>query len=185
MSGMLSEGTGSIRGYKFLVKKMKFPVSTIPTFVSLSKLYAHLAGVSVILAVFWAFGYPPDIYILQLPLYILCMFVFFTILSLFTSIISAMSKDFGKLMNSLVSAAFWLSGVIYDVNTVKIPWLKKALMFNPITFICNGYRNCFVYKIWFFEQSKRFGYFIIVTVIMFILAILAYRKFRKEIPDVL
>ena len=35
---MISQGVDAIRKYSYLVTKMKFPVSTIPTFFSLSKL---------------------------------------------------------------------------------------------------------------------------------------------------
>ncbi|MDY6141228.1 MAG: ABC transporter permease, partial [Bacilli bacterium] len=41
MSEMISGGTDAIRRYGYLVTKMKFPVSTIPTFVNLSKLIIH------------------------------------------------------------------------------------------------------------------------------------------------
>ena len=36
MSDMISQGTGAILRYRYLVTKMKFPISTIPTFVGLS-----------------------------------------------------------------------------------------------------------------------------------------------------
>ena len=35
MSEMITSGTDTIRKYSYLVTKMKFPVSTIPTFVSI------------------------------------------------------------------------------------------------------------------------------------------------------
>ena len=37
MGEMLSQGTDAIRKYKHLVNKMKYPISTIPTFFSISK----------------------------------------------------------------------------------------------------------------------------------------------------
>jgi len=185
MSEMLSQGTDAIRKYSYLVTKMKFPVSTIPTFVSVSKLAIHFCLVAIVLILFYAFGFPPDIYLLQLPFYILCMFIFFTIFSLFSSVLASMSKDFANLVKSMITAVFWLSAVLWDINTVTIPWLKSLLMFNPVTFICNGFRNCFIYKVWFFEQPKRLMYFGVITLIMLVLSIFIYKKFRKEISDVL
>ena len=41
MNEMLTQGTESIRKYQYLVTKMKFPISTIPTFVSVSKMYVR------------------------------------------------------------------------------------------------------------------------------------------------
>ena len=185
MSDMLTAGTETIRKYSYLVTKMKFPVSTIPTFVSISKFIVHLVLVGIMILIFVFLGYMPTIYIVQLPFYMLLMFIFFTIWSLFASLLSSMSKDFGNLVKSMVTAVFWLSGILWNPDTIQIEWVKKILMLNPVTFLTNGFRNCFINHTWFWEQPKRLLYFAIVTVIMLVLAIWTYKKLRKEIPDVL
>lgn len=185
MSEMITSGTDTIRKYSYLVTKMKFPVSTIPTFVSISKFIVHLLLVVIVILIFIFMGYPPDIYIIQLPFYMLCMFIFFTIWSLFSSLLASMSKDFGNLVKSMVTAVFWLSGILWNPETITIPWLKKILMLNPVTFITTGFRNCFINHVWFFEQPKRLLYFVIITAIMLVIAIWTYKRLRKEIPDVL
>ncbi|MDR1002591.1 MAG: ABC transporter permease [Oscillospiraceae bacterium] len=185
ISEMLTQGTESIRKYNYLVTKMRFPVSTIPTFVSISKLIVHLILLTIVIVIFWAFGYPPDIYYLQLPFYIMCMFVFFTIFTLTTATLSAISKDFSNLVKSIVTAIFWISGILWDVDTIKIGWLKSVLMFNPVTFVCTGFRNVFINKIWFFEQPQRLYYLIFMTAFMLICSLFFYKKLRKDIPDVL
>ena len=79
MSEMITGGTDCIRKYSYLVTKMKFPVSTIPTFVNISKFVIHLMLIYIVIIIFRLFGYTPDIYLLQLPFYMLLMFVFFNI----------------------------------------------------------------------------------------------------------
>lgn len=185
ISDMLTAGSDTIRKYSYLVTKMKFPVSTIPTFVSISKFIVHVALVFIMIVIFCIFGYMPTVYILQLPFYMLLMIIFFTIWSLFASLLSSMSKDFGNLVKSMVTAVFWLSGILWNPDTIQIGWVKQLLMLNPVTFLTTGFRNCFINHTWFWEQPKRLMYFIIITAIMLILAIWTYRKLRKEIPDVL
>lgn len=185
MSDMITQGAESLRKYRYLVTKMKFPISTIPTFVSLSKLIVHIILIIIVIGIFALFGYMPDIYIIQVIFYMILMFIFFTIWALFSSLISAMSKDFLNLVKSFVTALFWLSGIMWNADTITIPWLRRFLMLNPITFLTNGYRNCFIDKIWFWEQPKRLGYFAIALLIMLILSLWAYKKLRKEIADVL
>ena len=182
---MLTSGSDTIRKYSYLVTKMKFPVSTIPTFVSISKFIVNIALVIIMIIIFCVAGHTPTIYILQLPFYMLLMYIFFTIWSLFASLLSSMSKDFGNLVKSMVTAVFWLSGILWNPDTIQIGWVKKLLMLNPVTFLTTGFRNCFINHTWFWEQPKRLMYFIIITAIMLILAIWTYRKLRKEIPDVL
>ena len=185
ISDMLTAGSDTIRKYSYLVTKMKFPVSTIPTFVSISKFIVHIALVIIMIIIFCVAGHTPTIYILQLPFYMLLMYIFFTIWSLFASLLSSMSKDFGNLVKSMVTAVFWLSGILWNPETIQIDWVKKLLMLNPVTFLTTGFRNCFINHTWFWEQPKRLMYFVIITVLMLILAIWTYKKIRKEIPDVL
>ena len=185
MSDMITQGAGAIRKYKYLVTKMKFPVSTIPTFVGLSKLSVHICLMVIVFIIFLLFGYPPDIYLLQLPVYMLFMVMFFIMWGLFSSMLSSMSKDFLNLVKSLTTAIFWLSGIMWDVNRITTPWLKTLLEFNPVTYIAGAYRNVFIYKLWFWEEPRKLLFFGIMFVIMALLAIWSYRKLIREIPDVL
>lgn len=185
MSDMITQGASAIRKYKFLVTKMKFPVATIPTFVSLSKFAIHLCLMVIVVVIYGVSGFFPDVYMLQLPFYMLCMFLFFTCWGLFSSMLSAMSKDFLNLVKSFTTAFFWISGIMWDVNRIDHGTLHTVLMFNPITYIVSGFRNVFVYKVWFFEEPTHLLYFCIVLVVMMLLAFWSYKKLIKEIPDVL
>jgi teichoic acid transport system permease protein len=185
MRDTLNGGAASIRRYRFLVKRIKYPVDTIPTFVSMSNLATNLVLQLIMIAIFIGFGYMPTIYYLQIPFFILLMFIFFTMWSLFAGVLSAMSNDFLNLVKAFVPALFWLSGIIYDATKIKIVWIKVILMFNPVTLVANGYRNSLIYNKWFWETPGQMRNFVIVMVIMGILACWAYKKLRKDIPDVL
>ena len=185
MGEMLVEGANCLRKYSYLVTKTKFPVSTIPTFVSISKLIVHIALLLILIIIFALYGYGNNIYLLQLPFYILLSFLLFTLWGLFSCFIAAISKDFLNLIKSSTVAILWLSGIIWDPSTLSIIWIKKLLYFNPITFLINGYRNCFINHTWFFEQPKQLLCFGITLLIMLVLALYSYRKFKKEVPDVL
>ena len=186
MEEMINQGANSLRQYNYLVTKMRFPIATIPTFVGLSKIVVHLFLMAVTVIFFLCYGFAPDIYLLQLPIYMILMLLFFISWALFSSMLTCMSKDFFNLVGAATQALFWLSGIIYDVNTMDVPiWLKTFLLFNPITFFANGYRNIFIYKVWIWEQTEVLIYFLIVFFVMAALALWAYRRLYKEIPDVL
>ncbi|MDR1797137.1 MAG: ABC transporter permease [Clostridiales Family XIII bacterium] len=186
MEEMFIQGANSLRVYNYLVTKMRFPIATIPTFVALSKLLVHLALMGITVLFFLCYGFAPDRYLLQLPIYMACMLLFFISWAQFASLLTCMSKDFFNLVGAMVQALFWLSGILYNVHTMNVPdWLKVILLFNPITFIANGYRNIFIYKVWIWEEPAVFGYFLIMLVLMTGFALWAYRKLYREIPDVL
>lgn len=185
MRDMITGGAGSIRRYKFLVTKIKFPTSTIPTFVSMGLLAVHAGLVVIMICIFIGFGYMPTIYYLQIPLYMAMMFLFMTAWGLFAGVLSSISRDFLNLVKSLTQALFWMSGILYDANSISHEWIRNILLFNPITIIANGYRNALIYQRWFWEDPQQLVNFAIVFAVMAILAAWAYGRFKKDIPDVL
>jgi teichoic acid transport system permease protein len=185
MRDALQDGAKSIRSYKYLVKRIKYPVDTIPTFMSMADLLINIILQAAVVVIFMLAGHMPDLFYLQIPLYLLMMFAFFTAWSLFAGMLSAMSKDFQNLVNSVVPALFWLSGIMYDANSITQPLIRKILLFNPVTIIANGYRNAFIYKQWFWESSVEIRNYVFDLIIMILLAIWAYNKLKKDIPDVL
>ena len=200
MNEMLTEGANSLRQYSYLVTKMRFPIATIPTFVGISKLYVHIFLVGLTIVIFLFYGYTPDIYMLQLPIYMFLMLLFFVAWAQFASLLTCISKDFYNLVQAATQALFWLSGILYDVSAMNVPgWLKIFLMLNPISFIASGYRNVFVYKVWIWDDHSPLwirslginvevypiALFAVMLFIMAALALWAYRKLYKEIPDVI
>lgn len=182
---MITAGTDCIRKYSYLITKMKFPVSTISTFVNISKFVIHLILIYLMIIIFRIFGYAADIYIIQIPIYMALMFLFMNAWGLLSGHLAAISKDYGNLVKSFITAVFWLSGIIWNPETIKSATLKKFLNLNPVTFFVNGFRNTFINKIWIWEQPRRLLYFIICLIILNIFSLVVYKKLKKEIPDVL
>ena len=185
MRDMITGGAGSIRRYKYLVTKIKFPVSTIPTFVSMGSLATHAGLVVLMIGIFLLFGYRQTIYYLQIPLYMILMFLFFTAWGLFSGVLSSISRDFLNLVKSLTQALFWMSGILYDANGIDQQWIRNILLFNPVTILVNGYRNALIYNKWFWEDWQQLVNFAIVYAVMLLLAVWVYRKLKNDIPDVL
>lgn len=185
MQELITGGAGCIRKYSHLVTKMKFPISIIPTYYNLSHLYTHFALLGISIVLFMCFGYMPDVYLLQIPLYMIMMFAFFTVWSLLAGMLSAVSRDFQNLVKAFSSAIFWMSGIIYNVEDIETTWIRVMLKFNPVTVISSGYRRAFVYKKWFWQDRVSLVCFSITFLLFALAALWAYRKLRKEIPDVL
>lgn len=185
ISNVFTGGAYSIRKYSYLVTKIRYPVSTIPTFVNLSQLVTHVMVLAVVMLLFILSGKMPDIYWLEIPFYMLMMVLFFTAWSLFSGMLSVISKDFMHLVRSTTMVLFWFSGILYEVSKIKSHTVRRILSMNPVTFVVTGYRNAFVYKVWFWEDLTSLRNFAIVYAVMLGLALWAYKRLVKEIPDVL
>lgn len=185
IQAMIPGGASSLTKHSYLITKIKYPMSTIPTFVSLSQFMIHVMLVGLTLILFILFGCVPDIYCLQLPFFMLLSFIFATTWSLLAGVLGAMSRDFLNFIKSISIAFFWLSGIIYSANAIKIEWVRDLMLWNPVTILVNGYRNSLIYKKWFWETPIELRNLVVVYVVMLLLALWAYRKLRKDIPDVL
>lgn len=185
ISEMLVTGAKSLTSNKHLITKMKFPLSIISTFTNITHFFTHLMLVGVIFVMYFIFKVPLTIYVLQLPIYILLTFIFLNLWSFFISTLVVFSKDLLHLIRSLITALFWLSGIIFNIDSIDIPLINAILDVNPITFLVNGYRNCFLNEVWFFEQPKQLAVFIVILIALSVLGLISYKKLRKEIPDVL
>lgn len=185
INDMLHRGTESMRKYKYLITKIHYPVSTIPTFVSLSNLFVNGVLLLVVYIISLAMGHPPTLYHLQIFFYAFLSFAFFTSWSLFAAPISAISADFSNLVKSVVFAFLWISGIFFDVDTLDNATIATLLKLNPITYIVKGFREAFMSDAWFWEHPVRLAVFLAELLIMFLLGLWSYRKLRKEMPDVL
>ena len=182
---MIGQGVNVFSRYSYLVTKIKFPLAGIPTIYSISNFVIQIGLVVALLAIHFICGQPLDLYLLQLPVAMVLMFVFFDMFSLMTSLLSAISKDFMNLLKTLSTPLFWLSGIIFIVFNLGIPAIELILMFNPITFIVTMYR-CAVYdKMWIWDKPEAIIGFVIVFVVTAIATAIIYRRTHEEVADVL
>lgn len=186
MSDMINTGSDIFHRYAHLVNKLKFPISVIPTFYALSKMIVCVGTFVFMIAISMLCGIHPSRYWLQLPLVLIIMLVFWVAWSIMLSPLSAISKDFAKLIQTLSMPFFWLSGVLFDIrNFDACPPLAMISKFNPVAWFCEATRSCFVYKEWFWTNTEEFLPFLVVFVIVVYAAAAVFKRLYKEVPDVL
>ncbi|MGN0470641.1 MAG: ABC transporter permease [Acutalibacteraceae bacterium] len=187
ISDTINKGSKSIRQNKQFVTKVSFPVSVIMTYTTLSKFFIHLVLMALGYIYLVFAGYIPSIYNLQFFIYAPFMFIFFLVFLWSLAPMSAFSKDFENLITTIMAGLFWLSGIVYNSYELEFEWLRKILLFNPITYFVNGYRKAFICEQWFFEGPYPIENIIIIVEFVFLimLGIFNYNRLRKRLPDVL
>ena len=182
---MINQGSDVFHRYKYLVNKIKFPLSGIPTIFNISTSIIQFGLIVALFAVYFICGQQVDIYLLQLPIALILMVVFFDMFSLLTSLLSGISKDFKNLIKTLSTPLFWISGVIFDVFSLGISWLTTIMMFNPVTFFVSMYRAAIYDKYWSWEKPEAIVGFAAVFLVTLICTVIVYKRVREEVPDVL
>jgi ABC-type polysaccharide/polyol phosphate export permease len=183
ISENITQGSKVIRTHRQFVTKVNFPVSTIMTYTALSRMFIHII-LTFLMYIFVFFAWGPSWYNLQVFLYMPIMFLFFVFLSWSTAPMSAFSPDFENAVASFMTGVFWLSGIIYNSYDLPHP-LDTIMLFNPVNFFVNGYRNCFLYNRPFFVYKTELVIFLAEFVVVFFLGVFNYNRLRKRIPDVL
>ena len=131
--------------------------------------------------IYFACGMPLDVYLLQVPILLVLMFLFWNTVSILFSQLSAMSKDVKNLMSAMSTPFFWLSGVLFDVKDIHIGWVQTMLDFNPITFFVTAFRGAFYDKTWFWNDPSACVGFVVVFAITLLAALFVYKKFNEEV----
>lgn len=188
MSDMINNGSDALHKYPYLVNKVKFPLSGISTLYTLSSFLVNIVLFVILMVIYTAYGMPWDIYLLQIPLLILMMVVYWDIFSMLTSQLSGISKDFAQFMKSLTQPCFWLSGILFNMDMLEpagFGWAADIMLFNPITFFCTAFRDATCHKVWFWEDPVFFGAFVFVFVATLVAMLLVYRRYHEEVADVL
>ena len=179
-----STGTNSIMANSFLVKKVVFRVSLLPMIPLLSALAIHIFFIFFMFGMFLYYGYTPEIYWLQIIYYLFATSILVLGLSWITSSVVVFFKDIGQLVAIIVQFGFWMTPIFWNITTVpeKYHWIIKL---NPMAYIIEGYRNSMIYHKWFWEDINMTLYFWSVTIVLFGLGALTFKKLRPHFTDVL
>lgn len=183
-SEAINSGTAALMEYSYLVKKVVFKISIIPIIKIISSSFTHIFFVCFMLVVYFCMGYAPDLYLLQLPYYSLCLFLFVLALSYSTCAIVIFFRDLSQIINIGLQIGMWATPILWDINTVS-PVIQGILKINPMFYIVNGYRSAMFEKTWFWQDFYSTMYFWIVTVMLFGIGALIFRRLKVHFADVL
>ncbi len=183
-SEALSNGTNALLEYNYLVKKVVFKISILPIIKIISALFVHAFFIMFSLILFVCYGYYPDLYTLQIFYYSFCMFVFVLGLCYVTCSIIIFFRDLGQIISIILQVGIWATPILWNITNLS-PKLRVIFKLNPMNYIVEGYRNALIDKIWFWETFYSTAYFWILTICIFALGSLVFKRLKVHFADVL
>lgn len=184
-SEALNNGTNALREYNYLVKKVVFKISILPIIKIIAATFIHVFFVLVLLVVAAIYGYYPTIYTIQLVYYSGCMFIFVLALSYTTCAVMVFFSDLAQIINIALQIGMWATPILWDINNIGSSKWVSFLKLNPLVYIVNGYRSAIYERQWFFEDFFSTMYFWIVTVVLFGIGALIFKRLKVHFADVL
>lgn len=178
-----TSGSGCLMEYNYLVKKVVFNINILPIVKVLSSLYVHLFFLAIVIALFLFTGYMPDIYWLQIFYYCACTFLLAAALAYLTSALILFLRDLGQIISIFLQVGIWLTPIMWESHLIpsQYLWLMKL---NPMFYVVQGYRNSFIYKVWFWESFAWTIYFAVVTLGILIIGLFVFKKLKPHFADV-
>jgi teichoic acid transport system permease protein len=180
------QGSNSIYQKVNLVSKMNFPVSVLPTIRMVGNSFQFLVLMCILFIVILIHGIFPSIYILQLPYYLICLYMFLFAFSILSSTIATLIRDYQTLLQQIMRMLLYLSPILWNPASEQVPdWLSNILKLNPFYYIIEGIRDSFLGGEWFFENYIYMMYFWVLTFVILYFGTKIHFRFRKNFVDYL
>ena len=182
----LNGGTNALLEYNYLVKKVVFKISILPMVKVISAMFVHCFFVAFALIISSCYGYTPTIHTIQLIYYSFCTFVFSLALVYITSAVVVFFRDLTQIISIILQVGIWMTPIMWDLNMLNgYPVLIKLFKFNPMYYIVSGYRDSMLGRTWLTVHWKWGIYFWCLTIIIFILGTLIFKRLKPHFADVL
>ena len=162
------------------VKKVVFPLETLPWVMALTALFHALIGIAV-----WFVGYflivgVPAPSALLFPLVLLAFFPLLLGIGWLLSAVGVIVRDASQLTTMLSHALLFLTPIFYSIDAVP-PVLREALMLNPLTFVVEELRLVLVYgKV---PQLRGLVVYFILSTLFAWAALALFRRIRPRFAD--
>jgi len=143
------ESTSSISSNAGLIKKVMFPAEALPLVVVLSHLVHFALAVPILLAAIGAFAalgkFTASTTILLAPVLMLLQTIFVAGVAMTVSSASVLFRDLRDIIANLLQLGFFVTPIIYPLESVQTPLLRALLRINPMTPFVVAYQDIFFF----------------------------------------
>lgn len=183
-SEAFSLASNSFLEYSYLVKKVVFNINILPLVKIISSMLVHFFFVALVAVLCILFGYYPSIYWLQFPYYLLCSVCLLFAISLSFASIMVFFRDLGQIISIILLVGMWGTPIAWNLNMFP-EQIHFVFKLNPIFYLVQGYRNCFLYQTWFWEDGKLTLYFWGVVTVVTLVGSFVYDRLKNSFADFL
>ena len=184
ISDNITGSTQSLLEYSFLIKNINFRPGIIPLIKIMTNSIIHLFFIIVLSIVAVSYGQKPSFHWLQIFYYMFCAVTLTLAISWFSSSVQLFARDIGHIIEVLIQLFFWGTPIIWSYKMLPEKFYF-LLNLNPFFYLVQGYRNTFIYKVWFFEHFLTTLYFWGITFIVMAVGAFVFKKLRPHFADVL
>jgi ABC-type polysaccharide/polyol phosphate export permease len=163
------------------VKKISFPNALLPISVTISCYLLNMVGF-ILFLIFYSFTTSPSyMFVLIIPV-LFFQFIFSVGLGMLLSALLPYIRDIGQVLGHVLQAAFFLSPIIYSLESVPEKF-RTLLYLNPMTFFVSSYHKIIIFRE--FPPLFYIGTIVCISFGTFIGGFYVFRKLKAGFADVL
>ena len=180
----LTTATGSLLEYSYLVKKVRFEVSIVPTIKLVSSAFTHSVVWIIVMVIVGVSGYPPALTWLQVPYFFVALFLLTSVLARLTSALTPFVRDTSQIVAVALQFTFWLTPVMWTLEQAP-HGIARVLAWNPLYYVVDGLRQALLEHGWFWSHPVQTVYFWGVVLVLALAGELLFKRLRPHLADVL
>lgn len=184
ISDAISNATTSMVEYSYLVKKVLFNINILPLIKVVSVMLVQLVLIIFASILYAMCGYFPDFYYFQILVYLVYMMIFAAGIAYLTATLYVFFKDTLQIVAIVLQVVFWITPVVWDFDIMP-ELVRKILVFNPLYYVVEGYRNIFVYKQAMPHSFAMIIYYWGIVFVILGIGLKLFGRCKKHFADVL
>jgi ABC-type polysaccharide/polyol phosphate export permease len=184
LSEALTTMTASISGNAALVKRVVFPLELLPASNLIAAAIVHGAILVLAIAALAILGHGPGPHLLLLLYYGLCLAAFAMAVGTLLALANAAFRDTAQLLGPALILWFWATPIVWPADRLppRLAWIGEA---NPAYYLVEGYRLALLGSRVAGPEAASAAWFWAVTLLLGACAWLAFRRFKRELGDML
>lgn len=164
-----------------LITKTSFNKEVLPLSYVFSKLADFFVFVGVFLIFYLLLDFRIDFYFALIILLVIPIVLFSAGISLIVSAANAVFRDFGRMVDFFLMFVFYFSPIVYPVSSIPEKY-KLVILINPLS------QAIVILRQGLFKHRFSFDLFLIslvVSVIVFLIGLLFFKKVSKKLADLI
>jgi teichoic acid transport system permease protein len=165
---------------------MVFEVKILPFVRVLSAFFVHLVFLVILTVVMILYGLIPGVHLLPFLYYVFCLLCLSISLAVFTSVIMPFFRDLTQIISVITTLGFWITPIAWSYKDMAIPGaVLTILKLNPMFYVVQGYRDALLSAEFTWQSFGMNLYFWLFVGIVLSIGIVAYRRLRLHLSDVI
>ena len=181
----VSSMTNCIKDYNYLVRKVHFKISLIPTVKLIPSIFVHLGFFLFIIFLNLVYGTPVHASNLMMVYYFICAIAYAYGFGLICATIAPFAGDIMSIVNVLMTVGFWATPIVWNIENVENKIITTILKLNPMYYVCNGYRDAWLTHKFFWEHPWTSISFWSITIVLILLGSRMFKRLSPDFVDVM